>query len=397
MFCKFLYKICIPIHIFTYYTFVNYIIYQHIKIKNKIKYKMDLYEASKNGDVENVKLLLSQGIDPNFSKYGIPVLYIAAQQSNNTSSLETVKTLIDEGADVNILTGTGYTPLMTSSEKTKDTSSLETVKLLLDSGADVNLKSSDGNIALMFAVRTSRNTSSLETVKFLIDKGSNVNTKDNVGHTPLMVACRYSHENSSLETVQLLLDSGANINEKNLAGETALTFAITSIRTTSSLDTVKLLLENGADVSAIIQQKITCPNIECEKLISPYIWKYLYARDVDTAKRYARQSMFPKDVWEIILLNKRQQLLCSKLSSNKNKEILKLFAMELNIPINEGLTKGQLCGLISKQIVYGKIYHNRDIEAESVKKQLLQLAKTYGIDTNKPIAQVMKDLGKVLI
>lgn len=358
---------------------------------------MDLYEAAKNGDVKNVKLLLSQGVDPNFSKNGIPALYAAVQLSNTTSSLEIVKILIDAGADVNMYTKSGYTPLVTASERSNSTSSLETVKLLLDSGAEINAKTSIGNTALMFAVRNSRIKSSLETVKLLIDRGADINAKDNNKNTSLMIACKFSNDTSSLETVKFLLDRGVNINDKNIEGQTALTFAVTSSNTTSSLDTVKLLLENGADVSILIHKNVNCPNTECEKMVSPYVWKYLYARDVDTAKRYAKQSVFPKDVWEIILLNKRQQLLCSKLSSNKNEEVLKFFAIELNIPINERLTKAQLCGLISKQIVYGKIYHNRDIETESIKRQILQLARSYGIDTNRLIPQVIEDLGKVLI
>ena len=48
-------------------------------------------------------------------------------------------------------------------------------------------------------------------------------------------------------------------------------------------------------------------------------------------------------------------MLCQNLSSDKNKEILYLFALELGIviPDKDKITKGKLCTLISRHLTYG--------------------------------------------
>ena len=170
---------------------------------------------------------------------------------------------------------------------------------------------------------------------------------------------------------------------------------------TSNLDTVKLLLERKANPFEKDPDNhdtlVYCQTNECRQLINEYIWKWLYNRDRDTAKRYAKQTQISKDVWELILLNKRQQQLCQNLSSDKNKEILKFFAMEFDIPITEDMTKAKLCGLISRQLVYGKKYMG---QAEWKMRQdigeIKQLALRYGLDPNLPVDTLLIDLASIL-
>lgn len=280
---------------------------------------------------------------------------------------------------------------------------IERIKVLLDEGVDINSKNENGFFPLYIASQHSNTTSSLETVKFLIDHGADINLRTTkLQSTSLMTAAQFSNSKSYIATVKLLLDSGADVNARNIDGTTALSLAVKHSVDTSSLETVSLLIDAGADDLFVINEAGNdildlCPTKKCIHLVSRHIWKKLYARDVDTALRYSRQTIFPKDVWEIILLNRRQQLLCSNLSSMKNLDILELFAMELNIPITNKMTKAQLCGAISKQLVYGKVYHPLENEMMRIKKQMIQIAKTFGIDTNRPIEQVLKDIGRVLI
>jgi hypothetical protein len=193
--------------------------------------------------------------------------------------------------------------------------------------------------------------------------------------------------------VKLLLERGANPNLLSTRRKSPLQMAAKH----STLETVKLLLEYGADPFV----EIECPTVECEKLIASYRWKLLYRRDVDTAKRYSINGdiKLPKEVWEIILLNKRQQQLCKNLSNERNAEILVFFAAELGIPIQPNMTKGKLCGLISRQLAYGKEskyqgYAERDID--NYRKDILILARKLGIDTDQSTESIIKSLSKIL-
>lgn len=149
---------------------------------------------------------------------------------------------------------TGCTPALVGSAIRGD---VNTVKTLLDKGVDVNTRDMDGNTALDFAAGEGH----LEVVKVLLDKGADVNVKGKMlGFTPLMTATRHGHE----EIVKILLDKGADVNA--ISG--AVTFSWTSFDGSSSesgvrggwtaliiaaqegnADIVKVLLQKGADVN----------------------------------------------------------------------------------------------------------------------------------------------------
>lgn len=59
---------------------------------------------------------------------------------------------------------------MKASLYSNHTSSLETVKLLLENGANPNLPNNDGHTALTWASKNSNDTSSLETVKLKMER-----------------------------------------------------------------------------------------------------------------------------------------------------------------------------------------------------------------------------------
>lgn len=369
---------------------------------------MDLFVAAKNGNINRINELLDNGVDINIrNNTGSSALMISSQYSNTTSSLDTVKLLLDRGANINIQDNDGWTPLLYASRDSNTTSSLDTVKLLLDRGSDINLTTNMGSTALIIASANSNTTSSLATVKLLLDKGANINTQNNSGSTALIIASGNSNTTSSLDTVKLLLDRGANINIITNSGNTALIASSNFSNNKSSIETVRLLLEYGADPFILNNNRQSaldvCPTNECKEIISTVIWKRLYDRDMSMAKQYSTSGdiRLPKDIWELILLNKRQQQLCKDLSSDKNKNVLLLFALELGIPIDENITKAKLCGLISRQLAYGKYYS--DASKKYTDKKLREdiiniknIAMRFGIDTTRPLENILKDLTELM-
>jgi hypothetical protein len=330
-----------------------------------------IHIAALNGDIETIKLLLDSGVNVdsiNYSDnyYGFTPLMIAAETSNTTSSLETVKLLLDSGADVNAYERYGYTPLMLTVKESNGSSSLETVKLLLDSGADVNIASRRRMTALMIAVEYSNGSSSIETVKLLLDYGADINAVDNIGWNALNYAARYANQS----TVKLLLDSGSN----------------------PYIDINKLLIPD-----------------ETRKLIERYQWKAMYNNIILQSKQYSKPEnllsnnsiTLPSDVWELILLRKKQQWLCKNLKSDHNKYILLAFAEMLEIPIPQTYTKSKLCTLISEQLAYGSkyspdsvIYSNK--RYNDAKENIIKLAYRLGIDIHQPINKILDEIGAIL-
>jgi len=157
---------------------------------------------------------------------GYTVLHIAVSNTKTHSTEQTVKLLIDLGADVNSVNNNGYTSLVFASAYCADDSTEQTVKILLDAGCDVNYQNkNDGTTALMHAACRSHGYSSDHTVKMLIDHGCDMNIQNHSGWTALTytIICYNSH--SSLETLKMLLVGGTDIYAQNNDGWNALMIA----------------------------------------------------------------------------------------------------------------------------------------------------------------------------
>ncbi|NLL12180.1 MAG: ankyrin repeat domain-containing protein [Fibrobacter sp.] len=144
--------------------------------------------------------------------------------------LETVKQLLNEGADVNATDMHGRTALIEASWS----GSLEVAEFLIKKGADVNASDSAGYTALMRASEEGH----LPVVKFLIKNGADVNARGKVrGTTPLMLAAENGHK----KIIGLLIDNGANVNAIDQYEETALARAYR----TNQIEAAELIESKG--------------------------------------------------------------------------------------------------------------------------------------------------------
>jgi len=163
-----------------------------------------------------------------------------------------VKGWLEKGVDVNMRGADKNTPIMEAAFA----GHLETVKLLLDHGADLSAKKNDGEtVSSLGAAHKDimdlfKNVSALveagtrgdvKGAQDLIAKGTPVNGRDEYGRSALMEASW----NGKTEIVKLLLEKGANPNVKNKLGGTPLMWAASY----GQAEIVQLLLAKGADAS----------------------------------------------------------------------------------------------------------------------------------------------------
>jgi len=244
-----------------------------------------LHQAATDGDVEQVKLLISKGADVNAEdeEQKTPLHYAA-----KSGKMEVVQLLVEAGADVNVEPGPlfvavakdhttvaeyliahgavvngggGWTPLQEASYS----SSIEMVELLIDKGADVNAglwtalhgavsegrrdivelliqKGADVNAGPWTALHSAVNEGRKDIAEVLLANGADLNAKDKRGYTPLY----YAICNEDLDTAKLLIDRGADIQTKDLKGYTPLHWSAMK----ESKEITQLLLAKGSDFNA---------------------------------------------------------------------------------------------------------------------------------------------------
>lgn len=135
-----------------------------------------------------------QQFDSNSNKDGCtPLIYAANANENNqmetsyeTRCNETIKLLLNNGANVNQSKRNGSTPLYAACFDGLDSA----VQLLLSNGANINLWRKDGLTPLYIACLKGHK----RTCKILIDNGADINLYDNDGTSPLHAACQNGHD-----------------------------------------------------------------------------------------------------------------------------------------------------------------------------------------------------------
>jgi ankyrin repeat protein len=181
-------------------------------------------------DPAKMKLLLSKGakIDAKTIE-GRTALHVVAMQPEGAPL---AKLLIEGGADVNVRTLTGLTPLFNAVA-----ASLETTELLLAAGADPNAQAQTGLTPIMSPCLPGA-------ASILVRRGADVNLRGKKGETAIANLASIG----DLAGVKLLLSKNVDINVPDHRGYTALMLAAHFDRDLPEI--ISLLLAHGADPSA---------------------------------------------------------------------------------------------------------------------------------------------------
>ncbi|MEJ2702300.1 MAG: CocE/NonD family hydrolase [Sedimentisphaerales bacterium] len=242
-----------------------------------------LYQAVANGDIEQIRILISKGVDVNAQDEAkfTPLHYAA-----KSGMAEITQLLLEAGAGVDVeAADKEKTPLHYAAEA----GNKEVVKLLVEAGADINHKGTYDWPPLCEAIEENN----IAVVEYLIAHGVDINAAVNAG--ALWGAARFSDiemiklliangadinadpfgtvyaavERRRRDIVEFLIKNGADINLERSDGATALSKAIQR----GYLDMARLLIENGADIKAkdngvaLLGEAISTKNKEIAELL----------------------------------------------------------------------------------------------------------------------------------
>jgi ankyrin repeat protein/beta-lactamase regulating signal transducer with metallopeptidase domain len=257
-----------------------------------------LYQAAADGDIEQVRLLISRGADVNDKdSMGKAPLHYACEKGhtelakllisrgagvNAVSSdrrwspdfrkplhyavmgghKQTVELLLSEDADFNSGYGQPWFEAMRSSAAGHKEvvevlvargaefpalhlaayrGDMEELRKLLEEGADVNAPAMYDTTVLHAAA----NGGNKDVVEFLISEGAKVDARDSFRLAPLYYAALHNYE----DIVDLLLDKGMDINAKDEYGNTLFYYAVLNDGDKGK-DAIKTLISKGANVNA---------------------------------------------------------------------------------------------------------------------------------------------------
>lgn len=183
--------------------------------------KSNLMYAVEKDNAETVKWLISQGADVNYKDEYQETSLIAAAVYG---AVDCIKVLLDSGADLNAETHTKNSAIDSASN-------IETVKVLVEAGANINKISGEGYNLLLYATEDGN----YEFVEQLLELGANPNTTS-TGNIPLHKATIYD----DTELMKLLLKYGSNPSQEDVDSDTPLHWA-------KSIEAAEILLDAGAD------------------------------------------------------------------------------------------------------------------------------------------------------
>jgi ankyrin repeat protein len=232
--------------------------------------------ASTMGQADIVEVLLDKGADPNYrDKNSFTALHSAVRDSDygedaaqRARAVATVKVLLAHRADPNArlhqekptvrgldeLQFEGATPLALAAE----VNNLDAIKVLVAGGADPNIPTAMGTTPLMLAsgaatdVQRARSIEerglAVETARYLVEHGADVNAVGEFGWTPLHAA---SYQGLT-DVIELLVSKGAKLETKDKLGQTPLSISLSVLTKEAGAKRLQIPRRYRAEVAQLL-------------------------------------------------------------------------------------------------------------------------------------------------
>ncbi|MHB0999684.1 MAG: ankyrin repeat domain-containing protein [Armatimonadota bacterium] len=197
-------------------------------------YSGEIHKAAANGNIRQVKQIINKSLSlvNAQDQYGMTPLMYAIERGNGyigtSISIDTIKYLLDNGADPNIRNKAGKSAVLFLSGDGDESEYLEVARLLVKHKADPNAADNNGSTVLHRLVKWGPDGDTSKIIRYLISKGAKINARDKNNATPLHSAIGAENEpDCMLHYVKLLIELGADVNAKTKGGKTPLAMAQT--------------------------------------------------------------------------------------------------------------------------------------------------------------------------
>ena len=337
-----------------------------------------LERAAEDGDINEVKRLISKGADVN---KGNAIGFTPLISASYKGHLDIVTYLVEEcqadvnkvdkenesplalacsgqhfavidylykrGADVNVADNENCTPLYIASQEGRK----EVMRLLIRYNADVNTVSDYSTTPLTDACETGR----LDLVKILIEEGhADINKCDELGRSGVLTAA----SNNDIHVLQYLYEKGADINNGSNSGYGSQS-PLASTFDHNCYEAMEFLISKNADVEIVDEHGRTVPMNVCHCGNYPEYLKLLVEegkailtkkdKDNKTALDLAKEQGY-EEMISYCSVHYEKQLLQKEVENLKKKvETLERENRELHLE-NKQLKEGHSCSPPTKKL-----------------------------------------------